>query len=76
MNNKRRKEIERMICILESAKGDVELILQEEQDYYDAMPENMQQGDKGTAAEEAVNNLESAVGELESVLGSLEEAKN
>jgi hypothetical protein len=53
--------------MLESAKD-------EEQEYFDNMPENMQQGDKGSTAESAVDALDNAVSATESFTDELDEA--
>ena len=45
---------------LEDLSGDIESIQDEEQEYFDNMPESFQQGDKGQRAEDAISNLDSA----------------
>lgn len=49
---------------LDDAKSVIEQAKDEEQDYYDNMPENMQWGDKGSTAEQAVSDLESCESDL------------
>lgn len=62
---------------------DIELVLFEEEDYRDNIPENMQGGYKYDMAEEACNNLEEAKDtleyvqegdEVESIITSIDEA--
>lgn len=81
MNNERRKVIEaqkaQVETLLESLKdlgkqaSDIKLELEsardEEQDYYDNMPESLQGGDKGERAQAAVSALEDAIGSLEEI---------
>jgi hypothetical protein len=72
MNNQRRKDIQKLIVKLEdleALKNEIQETLEgirdEEQEYYDNMPENLQGSDRGYAAEEAANNLTEALGRLE-----------
>ena len=74
MNQKRRNAIDALIAKLEDLKSEVEAIRDEEQEYFDAMPESLQGGDKGTVAEEAISSLEEAAGNLDSVLDNLSAA--
>ena len=60
MNNSRRKELEKAVNLLEEAQSIIEDCRDEEQDYLDNMPENLQYSEKHDMAEEVVNNLESA----------------
>lgn len=70
MNNKRRKEIQHMIERIESL---VQNILDEEQESFENMPENLQYSENGMISEEAQENLEAAVGALEDAIYYLEE---
>lgn len=72
MNKERRKRIAELIAKLEtldsdlsSLHSDVEEIAEEEREYFDNMPDNMQQGEKGEAADTAANNLSEAKDALE-----------
>lgn len=53
----------------------IETAMDEEQEYYDNMPEGLQMGDKGDKAQEAIDSLDEACGTLEEVETYLEEAK-
>mgnify|MGYP003675842444 FL=1 len=46
----------------------------EEQDYYDELPETLQGGEEGGCAEEAVQFLEEAGGQLSQAIDQLNEA--
>ena len=70
MNNKRRKEIQHMIERIESL---VQNILDEEQESFENMPENLQYSENGMISEVAQENLEAAVGALEDAIYYLEE---
>ena len=73
MNKERRKEIEKAKSLLVEAHSILETCLDEEQNYYDNMPESLQDGDKGQAAQEAGENLSGAA---ESVGEALEYLDN
>lgn len=50
-----------VINAAEDAKGILEGLRDELQEWYDNLPENFQNGDKGQALEEAIGNLDSAI---------------
>lgn len=72
MNNDRRKEINKAIALMQEALAILETARNEEQDYYDNMPENLQSSDRGCAAEAAASDLDDACSSLEDVIGSAE----
>lgn len=74
MNNDRRARIQALIDKLEGIKEDIDSIKEEEQGYYDNMPESIQAGERGDKAQEAIDNLESTLDYLNDVTGFLEEA--
>lgn len=90
MNNARRKAIDTIIAKLEGSKTEletlreeIEMLKDEEQDYYDGMPESIQGGDKGAAAEGAVTEFDNAIDaiggmidEIENVTSPLESARD
>lgn len=75
MNNERRKrldEIKERICsIMNELTGDIEDQLQsicdEEQAYYDNMPESIQNGERGERAQQVIDSLDEAISDLESL---------
>jgi flagellar biosynthesis chaperone FliJ len=87
VNKDRRKEIDKAIVALESIKGAmdeakslVESCASEEREYYDNMNENLQQGDKGSQADNAATQLEEVSSSLEEfdiddLIGKLSDAK-
>ena len=87
MNKERRKKIDAAIQKLESLREEmaeaqemIEEIKDEEQDYLDNMPENLQGSERYSTAEEAIMNLESAYDWFDGVdfdyaTSALEEAK-
>ncbi len=81
MNSERRKQISTAISNLtslkekfEDEKNTIESLKDEEQEYYDNMPESFQQGDKGSASEEAISSLDAALEELSEIESRLEDA--
>lgn len=60
MNNERRKRIAQAQALLDEAFEILESCRDEEQEYYDAMPESLQGGEKGEAATSAIDYLEEA----------------
>ncbi len=86
MNQQRRKELNRAIDHVTNLKANISTLLtdlqeamqiatdvkDEEQEAFDNLSEKAQEGDKGSAMQEAIENMESAIGELESLIDTLE----
>lgn len=75
MNNFRRTEIKRIINALEELKEDIDSLADEEQEYVDNFPENLQSSARYEAAEEALSNLNDAADYLDDVMDYLGEAQ-
>ncbi len=80
MNAKRRKAIAALSAELSELKGkfddlksQLETIKDEEEEYRDNMPDSLRDGEKGEAAENAVNSLNDAYQYLEDIDNGLEE---
>lgn len=54
-------------------KADLESARDDEQDYYDNMPESLQSGEKGEKAQAAIDALESALDNVETLEQELDE---
>lgn len=75
MNKDHRKEIDRIISeindkltpLVDEIREAIEAVRDEEQDYYDNMPESLQGGEKGDTAQEAISQLEEALTEIEAI---------
>lgn len=72
MNKQRRKQldelrekIDRMLEDLSTLRDEAESIRDEEQEYYDNMPENMRDGDKGCEVSNGLDELNSMVEALD-----------
>jgi ribosome recycling factor len=74
MNAERRKEIAKAHAMIDEAKSILEAARDEEQEFFENMPENMQEGEKGSAAENAVQSLEEAIDGLETAMGNCDAA--
>ena len=74
MNNDRRKEINKAIALLQEALSILETARDEEGDYFNNMPENLQSSERGQKAEEAYGYLEDACCNLEEVISNCENA--
>lgn len=75
MNKARRKQIDDVIRKLDDLKMEIESILDDEQDYLDNIPENLQGSERYDAADEAVSYLSDASETIDEVSGMLESAK-
>lgn len=75
MNNERRKRIDALLEKLSSISTDIDILLDEEQEAFDNLPESLQDGERGQKMTEAVDLLEDAKGALEDVITTLEGAK-
>lgn len=82
MNDTRRKALAKIVTAIDDLHGklqdaatELEALKDEEQEYYDNMPESFQQGEKGQAAEEAANQLSEAFDKLELCMGEFDECK-
>jgi prefoldin subunit 5 len=75
MNKGRRERIEKLRDQITTLKGELEEVRDEEQNYYDNMPEPIQNGSKGEAAQGSIDVLEDAINSLdeaEDYLGNVE----
>lgn len=71
MNAKRRKELEKVIELIEDAKNKLEALKDEEQEAFDNMPESLQYSEKGERMEEIISNLDDSLSDLESAIENI-----
>lgn len=64
MNKNRRKLLQQQLDILQQVKAEIESLKDDEQQYADDIPENLQNSNKHTTAEQAVSNLEYAISKI------------
>lgn len=74
MNNTRRKALSEIKDKIDDLRVNLELLLEEEQDYRDNIPENLQGGERYEKADEACDNLSDAMDGLDEVISDLEAA--
>lgn len=74
MNKQRRTELEKVVELLENAKGILEDLRDEETEYRDNIPENLQGSDKYDKADCACEILDSAVDNLDEAISNINEA--
>lgn len=73
MNKARRLEIQKAMEKLDEAKAMLESCRDEEQDYFDNMPESLQGGDKGQAAENAISLLDDIISNIEDAISQVDD---
>jgi F0F1-type ATP synthase membrane subunit b/b' len=80
MNKNRRDRLSKLADLisefagkLEDAVSEAESLRDEEQEAFDAMPESLQQTDRGQASEAAISAIEELVSSLETARDSLQE---
>ena len=73
MNKKRRQKIRDVRKEIENCKENLHKILDEEQDYFDNMPENLQGSMRGSDSEDAIDTMENCIEDLENIIKELTE---
>lgn len=74
MNDKRRSLIRQAKSFLEKAALLVERAADEEQDSFDNLPENIQDGERGEKMEAAIELMEDASDQINEILDKLSDA--
>lgn len=75
MNRERRKAIDAVFVQLEELKAEVERIREEEEEYFENMPESIQYGEKGELAGASIEELDNAYSSIDDAMQALEDAK-
>ena len=73
MNNKRRKEISKIVSTLEGVRDRLSEVVDEEQCAFDNMPESLQGSDRGCDSEVSIGYLSDALDSVQSALEYLDE---
>ena len=73
MNKNRRQQLREWIERVNVIKYQLELILSDEEMYFDMMPENLQGGINGMNSEESMDKMNEAIKSIEEAIGSIEE---
>lgn len=74
MNKQRRKEIAQIVKDINELRDRVEAVKDEEQEYYDSMPQSMVENEKGERAQEVIFELEQCDSVLSDAIDHLETA--
>ena len=74
MNKARRNELNKIIEELNDINERLQAITDEEDDFFEAIPENLKSSDRAIAAETALENLNDALDYLDVAVSSIEEA--
>lgn len=67
MNKNRRKRIQNICDQIEALREEFDAIIEEEQEAYDNMPEQLQESEKGNTMYEGISTLEEISSSMESV---------
>ena len=73
MNKSRRQQLRKWLEDIEAIKNELERIIEDEQEYYDNIPENLQGSERASDSEEAIDNMNEAVSTIEEAIGIVED---
>lgn len=76
MNKERRKAITSIRDKLRDLAADIESIREEENEAFEALPESIQQGDRGNLMEEAMTTLEEAASHASDAADTLDQVSS
>lgn len=76
MNKQRRSELQTIFDIISNAKENLEILMDEEEEYKDNITENLQSSSRYEKAEEACDSLYEAISNIEEALDNIENAIN
>jgi hypothetical protein len=74
MNATQRKQLEKVLSLIEDAKVQCEEMAEAEREKFDNLSQSLQETERGEAIEAAADALENAVSSLEEAFSSVEEA--
>ena len=74
MNNTRRKALKKCINELERISEELQRLYDEEEDYKENMPENLQCSDRYEASEEACNAMNEAIEHIDEAVSNIDNA--
>ena len=66
MNKQRRKRIQEVYDAITEKVEELTMLMEEEQEAYDNLPESIQNGERGEQMQSHIDNLESAISDFES----------
>jgi hypothetical protein len=74
VNKSRRAELQKAQALLNEALTMIEGIKDEEEESFENLPEAFQEGDRGEAMQEAIDQMDSAISGIEEAVSCLDEA--
>ena len=75
MNKLRRKQLSEIQDKMAELRDMIEVVLSDEQEAFDNLPESLQESERGEAMQAAIEAMESAMDSCEEAESSLEEAQ-
>ena len=73
MNKARRKQIEEVISKLEGIRDEIQYISEDEMEAYDALPESLQDGERGQQIYDNANDIEYQSSMVDDVISELQD---
>ena len=73
MNSNRRKRLRALCSKLQDIIAELDLLIEEEQDAFDNMPESLQDSERGEQMQEYIDTMETAKDEIDSTVSELEQ---
>ncbi len=73
MNKVRRKEISGVIEKLEDIRTKIEMIVSDEEEYFDNIPENLSCSERAEQSEEAIEALNEVLEKIDEITDTMEE---
>ena len=73
MNKTRRQQLAKLLQGQEEINSELESVCTDEEDYFDNMPENLQGGQRGMDAEDAIDKMNEAISSIEDAIDAIEE---
>jgi len=75
MNKARRKQLDEILESIEFARDELETIKNDEEEYRDNMPENLQGSEKYELADTSCSSMQEAIDQLETATSNIKSAK-
>jgi len=73
MNKARRQQLRKWLEDLEAIRSELETIMNDEQEYHDNIPENLQSSERACDSEEAIDQMNEAISSIEDAMSIVEE---
>ena len=75
MNKIRRKKLDEIIAKIQDVSEELESVMNDEEEYRDNMPENLQGSEKHEMADSACSSMQEAIDQLEEAISNIESAQ-